>query len=117
TARAMTACARAASSPPVASMASGLRAQTATRAPSAAKLRAMARPMPRDAPVTITRLPLRSMCIAVSLLSGLLLAAAGSVPACRAFAVLEALDQGRRPHAAGAADRLQAIARSPPFEF
>src|SRR4051812_20784227 len=40
---------------------STVRADTATRAPSAAKRSAMAAPMPRDAPVTSTTLPARLM--------------------------------------------------------
>ena len=48
---------RARSSPAVFSSPSAPRAQTATAAPSRAKRRAMARPMPRLPPVTITPFP------------------------------------------------------------
>jgi hypothetical protein len=42
---------------------SGLREQIASRTPSRAKAAAVARPIPRLAPVTITRLALRSICM------------------------------------------------------
>src|SRR6202789_1068342 len=91
---------------PAAAIASTLRAQMASRAPSRAKAVAMAAPMPRDAPVTMTRLPLRSMFIfalgAAACLVGIRRGENGQASDVRALGLLD-----HEAHRSGYIDRLQ----------